>query len=139
MVKLIRFIGLISQGIFLQFIHFWGLLAFLIAAAVGYVRLPSWTIAIMAVAFGVAADKLTDLSDTSSLLEKAKAAHERGGFLIVVYFVITAFGYVAGAYGRHWLNSRKAAPAAGAAKAPEAVSAPNKEPEAGEDSDSPSA
>jgi hypothetical protein len=107
MVKLIRFIGLVAQGIFLQFLHIVGLVAFLIAAAAGYFRLPSWTVPIMAVVFGVLADKLVDLVDVTGILEKAKAAHERGGFLIVVYFVISAVGYVAGGYGRHYLQQMK--------------------------------
>ena len=102
MVKLIRFIGLISQSIFIQFAHIFGLVAFLVAAAVGYFRLPSWTVPVMAVAFGVFADKFVDESAVSSILEKAASANQRGGFLILVYFVITAFGYVSGAYGRHY-------------------------------------
>ncbi len=102
MVKLIRFIGLISQSIFIQFAHIFGLVAFLVAAAVGYFRLPSWTVPVMAVAFGVFADKFVDESAVSSILEKAASANQRGGFLIVVYFVIAAVGYISGAYGRHY-------------------------------------
>jgi len=100
MLKLIRFIGLVSQSILIQFVHLFGLVAFLAAAAIGYFRLPSWTIPIVAVVCGVVSDKFIDESAVTSLLEKAAAANQRGGFLIVVYFVITALGYVAGAYGR---------------------------------------
>jgi len=107
MVKLVRFIVLVSQGVFLQFMHWSGLVAFLVAAAVGYRRLPSWSIPIMAVVFGVVADKFVELQDVTGLLEKAKAAHERGGYLIVVYFVIAAVGYIVGGYGRHHLENMR--------------------------------
>ncbi len=107
MLKLIRLGGLVSQSIFLQFVHFVGLGAFLIAAALGYFRVPSWTVPILAVAFGVGVDKYADVSDVTGLLEKAEKANERGGFLILVYVVITVLGYVAGAYGRHNLEKAK--------------------------------
>lgn len=107
MVKLIRFIALISQSIFIQFVHMFGLAAFIISAAMGYFRLPSWTVPIAAVIFGVVADKFIDESAVSALLEKAASANQRGGFLIVVYFVITAVGYISGAYGRHYIKNRQ--------------------------------
>ena len=102
MIKLFRFIGLISQSIFIQFAHLFGLVAFVIAAAVGYLRLPSWLVPVLAVVFGVIADKFVDESAVSAILEKAASANQRGGFLILVYFVITAVDYVSGAYGRHY-------------------------------------
>jgi hypothetical protein len=102
MVKLIRFIGLVSQSIFLQFIHVFGLVAFLIAAAVGYYRVKSWVIPLLGVAFGVIANYYVDLADVTGILEKASAANERGGFLIVVYFIISFVGYLVGAYARHY-------------------------------------
>ena len=107
MLKLIRFIGLVSQSIFIQFIHFFGLCAFAVSMAMGYFRLPSWCVPIAAVVFGVVADKYIDESSVSVLLEKAASANQRGGFLIVVYFIITAVGYVTGAYGRHYLKNKK--------------------------------
>jgi len=113
MLKLIRFLGLVSQGIFLQFVHLWGLGGFLIAAALGYFRLPSWTVPILAVVLGVVTDRIADLTDVTGMLDKAEKASERGGFLIVVYFVITATGYIVGAYARHQVTKR----AAGAAPA----------------------
>jgi hypothetical protein len=102
MVKLFRFIGLISQSIFIQFVHIFGLVAFLIGTAAGYFRLPSWIVPVLAVVFGVFADKFVDESAVSTILEKAASANQRGGFLIVVYFVIVAVGYISGAYGRHY-------------------------------------
>jgi hypothetical protein len=109
MVKLIRFIGLISQSIFIQFAHVFGLVAFLVAVAVGYFRLPSWSVPVMAVAFGVFADKFVDESAVSSILEKAASANQRGGFLIVVYFAIAAVGYISGAYGRYYYGKTASA------------------------------
>lgn len=112
MLKLIRFIGLVSQSIFIQFVHLFGLVAFAGAAALGWYRRPSWWVPIMAVACGVLSDKFIDESGVTSLLEKAHNANQRGGFLIVVYFVICAVGYVAGAYGRHYVRDKNLAAAA---------------------------
>jgi hypothetical protein len=117
MLKLIRFIGLVSQSIFIQFAHIFGFVAFAIAAAIGYFRLPSWMVPIVAVIMGVVADKFVDEGAVTALLDKAHSANQRGGFLIVVYFVITAVGYVAGAYGRHYyLRGKGGAPAAARGK-----------------------
>ena len=107
MLKLIRFLALVSQSVFLQFAHLVGFGAFLIAVAFGYFRLPSWSVPILAVALGVVADKYLDVSDVTGLLEKAEKASERGGFLIVVYAVITIVGYLVGAYGRHYLDKAR--------------------------------
>ncbi|MGJ0392759.1 MAG: hypothetical protein ACR650_08400 [Methylocystis sp.] len=112
MLKLIRFIGLVLQSIFIQFAHVFGLVAFAVSVALGYWRLPSWLVPIVAVVCGVISDKLIDESSVTGLLEKAHAANQRGGFLIVVYFVICAGGYVAGGYGRHYLRKRLSTTAA---------------------------
>ncbi|QGM45080.1 hypothetical protein [Methylocystis heyeri] len=108
MVKIIRLLGLVSQSIFLQFVHLVGLVAFLIAAALGYFKVPSWVVPIVAVVSGVAVDKFADVTDVTGLLEKASKANERGGFLILVYAVITVVGYIVGAYGRHHHDRLKA-------------------------------
>ena len=102
MLKVIRLLALVSQSIFLQFLHGVGLGAFLIAFAAGYFRVKSWWVPIMAVVMGVLVDKFTDVQDVTGLLEKAEKANERGGFIILVYAVICIVGYVAGAYGRHY-------------------------------------
>ncbi|MFY9657208.1 MAG: hypothetical protein WAK01_11590 [Methylocystis sp.] len=108
----IKFLAIVSEAIFLQFIHVVGLLGFVAAAALGWYRKPSWWVPILAVALGVASDKFFS-SDVAGLLEKAHKAEERGGFMIVVYFVICAVGYVAGAYGRvHFFNDAQALPEA---------------------------
>jgi cbb3-type cytochrome oxidase subunit 3 len=106
MFKLIRFIGLVSQSIFIQFLHLFGLVAFLASAAMGWLRLPSWLVPVLAVICGVISDKFINDADVNSILEKAHNADQRGGFLIVVYFVICAVGYVVGAYGRVYARSK---------------------------------
>jgi cbb3-type cytochrome oxidase subunit 3 len=106
MLKLIRFIGLVSQSIMIQFAHLFGVVAFAAAVALGYFRLPSWSVPILAVVCGVVSDKFIDEASVTGLLEKAHSANQRGGFLIVVYFVICAVGYVVGAYGRHYQRKR---------------------------------
>ena len=108
MLKLLRFIGLVSQSIFIQFVHLFGLVAFIGAAAIGYFRLPSWLVPVFAVVCAVFADKFVDESAVTAILQKAAAANQRGGFLIVVYFVIAAVGYVAGAYGRAYYGDKLA-------------------------------
>ena len=72
-------------------------------------RLPSWLVPVLAVVFGVVADKFIDESAVSAILEKAASANQRGGFLIVVYFVIAAVGYISGAYGRHYYGKAASA------------------------------
>lgn len=110
---------LVSQAIFLQFVHVVGLLAFVAAGALGWYRKPSWLVPILAVAFGVATDKLFVMSDLAGILEKAHKAEERGGFMIVVYFVICAIGYLAGAYGRaNFFSGAQTLPAAKPAPKP---------------------
>jgi hypothetical protein len=113
MLKLIRFISLVSESVFIQFEHLVGPGALLIAAALGYFRVPSWAVPIFAVVCGVIADKYVDETDVTGLLERASNANQRGGFLIVVFFVISTVGYIAGAYGRHYyVRAKRAAPAA---------------------------
>jgi hypothetical protein len=102
MLKLFRFIGLVSQSIFLQFVHLVGFAALAVGVALGWFRMPSWLVPIVAVVIGVLADYYFDLADVTGILEKAGTANQRGGFVIVVYFVIVAVGYVVGAYGRSY-------------------------------------
>ena len=78
------------------------------SAALGYFRAPSWSVPILAVICGVISDKFIDESSVTGLLEKAHNANQRGGFLIVVYFVICAIGYIVGGYGRFYLRSKSA-------------------------------
>ncbi|MGD9657246.1 MAG: hypothetical protein AB7U61_06340 [Methylocystis sp.] len=112
MVKLVRFVGLIIQSILIEFLHVFGLVAFLIAAALGYFRLPSWLVPIVGIICGIFADKFIDQREVIALLERAASANQRGGFLVIVYIVIVAVGYVVGAYARQTLHRRKIAQAA---------------------------
>lgn len=112
MVKLVRFVGLVIQSILIEFMHVFGLVAFLLAAALGFFRLPSWLVPIVGIICGVIADKFIDQSEVVGILEKAASANMRGGFLVIVYVVIVAVGYVIGAYSRQWLHQRKIAQAA---------------------------
>ena len=98
MIKLVRFVGLIMQSILIEFLHVFGLVAFLIAIALGFFRLPSWLVPIVGIICGVIADKFIDQTDVIALLERAASANQLGGFLVIVYIVIVAVGYVIGAY-----------------------------------------
>lgn len=112
MVKLVRFVGLIIQSILIEFMHVFGLVAFLLAAALGFFRAPSWLVPIVGIVCGVIADKYVDQTEVVGILEKAASANMRGGFLVIVYIVIVAVGYVIGAYSRQMLHRRKIAQAA---------------------------
>jgi tetrahydromethanopterin S-methyltransferase subunit C len=109
MLKLVRFVGLIMQSIIIEFLHVFGLVAFLLAAALGFFRLPSWLVPIVGIICGIVADKFIDQTEVIALLERAASANQRGGFLVIVYIVIVAVGYVVGAYARHTLHRRKIA------------------------------
>jgi tetrahydromethanopterin S-methyltransferase subunit C len=126
MVKLVRFVGLVIESIMIEFLHVFGLVAFLLAAALGFFRLPSWLVPIVGIICGVIADKFVDQSEVVSILEKAASANMRGGFLVIVYIVIVAVGYVVGAYARQWLHQRKIAEAAPAPKPSPAPKPPQK-------------
>ncbi len=128
MIKLIRFVGLIMQSILIEFLHVFGLVAFLLAVALGYFRLPSWLVPIVGIVCGIIADKFIDQTEVIALLERAASANQRGGFLVIVYIVIVAVGYVAGAYARGAVHRRKIAQATPrqAAQQPQAAKQPQK-------------
>lgn len=107
MLWLIRFIGLVVQAIILEFVHFFGLAAFLAAIALGYFRAPLWITPIVALVCGVVAYKFVDLTELTGLLDKASSASERAVFVLVVYFVITILGYLVGVFGRASFGRRK--------------------------------
>ena len=131
MIKLIRFVGLIMQSILIEFLHVFGLVAFLLAAALGYFRLPSWLVPIVGIICGIIADKFIDQTEVIALLERAASANQRGGFLVIVYIVIVAVGYVAGAYARATVHRRKIAQATPrqAAQQPQAANLAAKQPQ----------
>ncbi len=131
MIKLIRFVGLIIQSILIEFIHVFGLVAFLLAAALGYFRLPSWLVPIVGIICGIIADKFIDQTEVIALLERAASANQRGGFLVIVYIIIVAIGYVTGAYARAAVHRRKIAQATPrqAAQQPQATNPAAKQPQ----------
>ena len=131
MIKLIRFVGLIMQSILIEFLHVFGLVAFLLAAALGYFRLPSWLVPIVGIICGIIADKFIDQTEVIALLERAASANQRGGFLVIVYIVIAAVGYVVGAYARAAVHRRKIAQATPrqAAQQPQAANPAAKQPQ----------
>ncbi|MBI5313259.1 MAG: hypothetical protein HZB28_09105 [Methylocystis sp.] len=131
MIKLIRFVGLIMQSILIEFLHVFGLVAFLLAAALGYFGLPSWLVPIVGIICGIIADKFIDQTEVIALLERAASANQRGGFLVIVYIVIVAVGYVAGAYARAAVHRRKIAQATPrqAAQQPQAANPAAKQPQ----------
>jgi hypothetical protein len=104
MLWLIRFIGLVSHAIFLEFVHIFGLVVFLVAVAVGFFRARFWIVPIIAVVCGSVAFYYVDLSGLTGVLDKAASASERGAFVIVVYFAITTIGYLIGAVGRYYFS-----------------------------------
>ncbi len=128
MIKLIRFVGLIIQSILIEFLHVFGLVAFLLAAALGYFRLPSWLVPIVGIICGIIADKFIDQTEVIALLERAASANQRGGFLVIVYIIIVAVGYVSGAYARGAVHRRMIARATPrpAAQQPQATKQPQK-------------
>jgi len=131
MIKLIRFVGLIMQSILIEFLHVFGLVAFLLAAALGYFRLPSWLVPIVGIICGIIADKFIDQTEVIALLERAASANQRGGFLVIVYIIIVAIGYVTGAYARAAVHRRKIAQATPrqAAQQPQAANPAAKQPQ----------
>ncbi|WP_018408421.1 hypothetical protein [Methylocystis rosea] len=131
MIKLIRFVGLIIQSILIEFLHVFGLVAFLLAAALGYFRLPSWLVPIVGIVCGIIADKFIDQTEVIALLERAASANQRGGFLVIVYIIIVAVGYVTGAYARGAVHRRKIAQATPrqAVQPPQAASPAAKQPQ----------
>jgi hypothetical protein len=100
----IRFIGLLSQAIFLEFLHIFGLIVFLLAALLGYFRAPWWIAPALAVASGFFANRFIDLTYLTEIFRRAVSANDRWAFVIVVYFAITIGGYLIGLLGRLFMR-----------------------------------
>ena len=96
MLWLIRFIGLLSQAVFLEFLHIFGLIVFLLAVLFGYFRVPWWIAPALAIASGFFADRFVDLTYLTEIFRRVVSANERWAFVIVVYFAITIGGYLVG-------------------------------------------
>lgn len=104
MLWIIRIIGLVSQAIFLEFLHIFGLIVFLLAMFLGYFRAPWWIAPMLAIASGVIADRFVDLTYLTGIFHRAVSANERWAFVMLVYFVITIGGYLVGFLGRFFLR-----------------------------------
>lgn len=104
MLWLIRFIGLLSQAIFLEFLHIFGLIVFLLAALLGYFRAPWWIVPALAIASGFFANSFIDLTYLTEIFRRVASASDRWAFVIVVYFAITIGGYLVGLLGRSFMR-----------------------------------
>lgn len=105
MLWFIKSVTLVFNGVMLQFFQLLGLIGLVTAATAGALRGPWWTAPIIALGFALLADYLPTLH--IPWFDKVSTSSERLGFLIIVYFVISVAGWVAGRYGRHlWLKRR---------------------------------
>jgi hypothetical protein len=107
MLWLIRFIGLLSQAIFLEFLHIFGLIVFVLAMLLGYFRAPWWIAPVLAVACGLFANRFIDLNYLTDVFRRVASASDRWAFVIIVYFAITIGGYLAGLLARLFMKRRK--------------------------------
>ena len=107
MLWLIRFIGLLSQAVFLEFLHIFGLIVFVLAMLLGYFRAPWWIAPVLAVACGLFANRFIDLNYLTDVFHRVASASDRWAFVIIVYFAITIGGYLAGLLARLFMKRRK--------------------------------
>ena len=109
MLWLIRFMGLLSQAVFLEFLHIFGLIVFLLAMVLGYFRAPWWIVPALAIATGFFADRFIDLAYLTEIFRRVVSANDRWAFVIIVYFAITIGGYLAGILARYLIKRMKRA------------------------------
>lgn len=107
MLWLIRFMGLLSQAVFLEFLHIFGLIVFLLAVLLGYFRAPWWIAPALAIASGFFANRFIDLTYLTEIFRRAVSANDRWAFVIIVYFAITIGGYLAGILARVLIKRMK--------------------------------
>lgn len=107
MSALARLAALTVEAVFLQLFHGAGFVALVVALAAGYLRVPSWCVPALAAAFGFGVDRLAEGAGMSG---KAASATDRIAFMIFVYFVIAAAGYIVGRYIHSGLVARKSPP-----------------------------
>jgi hypothetical protein len=106
---LVRFLGLLGQAIFLQFVHLIGLPVFTLGIILGALRAPLWSIPVIGFVSGYLTDRYVDFTLFAEVFDKATSACERVAFLVIVHWVIAAGGYFIGAFGRrHLLPTRGA-------------------------------
>ncbi len=107
MLWLIRFMGLLSQAVFLEFLHIFGLIVFLLAVLLGYFRAPWWIAPALAIASGFFANRFIDLTYLTDIFRRAVSANDRWAFVIIVYFAIAIGGYLAGILARVLIKRMK--------------------------------
>jgi len=100
MLWLIRFLGLLSQAVFLEFLHIFGLIVFLLAVLLGFFRAPWWIVPILSVGCGLFADRFIDLTYLADIFRRVVSASDRWAFVIIVYFAIMIGGYLTGLLAR---------------------------------------
>lgn len=107
MLWLIRFMGLLSQAVFMEFLHIFGLIVFLLAVLLGYFRAPWWIAPALAIASGFFADRFIDLTYLTEIFRRVVSANDRWAFVIIVYFAIVIGGYIAGVLARVLIRRMK--------------------------------
>jgi hypothetical protein len=100
---LVRFLGLLGQAIFLQFVHLIGLPVFTLGIILGALRAPLWSIPVIGFVSGYLTDRYVGFTLFAEVFDKATSACERVAFLVIVHWVIAAGGYFVGAFGRRHL------------------------------------
>ncbi|MGD9544486.1 MAG: hypothetical protein AB7F41_04770 [Methylocystis sp.] len=104
MLWLVRFLGLLSQAVFLEFLHVFGFIVFLLAILLGYFRAPWWIVPILSVGCGLFADRFIDLTYLADIFRRVASASDRWAFVIIVYFAIMIGGYLVGLLGRLFIK-----------------------------------
>ncbi len=106
MLWLIRFIGLLSQAVFLEFLHVFGFIVFLLSILLGYFKAPWWIVPALAIACGLFANRFIDLNYLTEIFSRVASASDRWAFVVIVYFAITIGGYLVGLLGRLFMRRR---------------------------------
>lgn len=105
MLWFVKAVTLVVNGVLLQFVQLLGLIGLATAMTAGVLRGPWWTAPIIALGFALIADYLPTLH--IAWLDKVSSSSERFGFLVIVYFVISAAGWLIGRSGHQlWIQNR---------------------------------
>lgn len=104
MVFVARLVTLTLEAILLQFVNGIGLVALLIAIALGFFRAPFWSALALSLVFGIGVDFF---EGWASFSDKAEGASDRWAFVVPIYLLIVLSGYLAGVFGRRHVERRK--------------------------------
>lgn len=109
MVAVARLITLFLEGVLHQFINGIGVVGLMAALAAGFLRAPWWSVFVLTIGFGVGVEYY--FAEPIQISDKAQSASERLLWILLIYFIVSAFGYLAGRMGRRHMERRgKAAP-----------------------------